>query len=232
MSSVAVCVIIVGVGGIGSSLLQDLVRFLPHMIDIHLFDGDVAEGKNLQRQHFCKKHLGQNKAEALQEVATAALGFDRIYAHPEFLDDTQQIHTVARYYQRVILVGCVDNHPARRVMERFVQETNRATYYVDCANAEHGGEVMAVCREDGVIRGQFRSEIDDTVLTDESGDPTKKSCNQQLDEGNVQTLVANRKAAITALELISGCMAGQPEVGTIFFNKCRIERTAPVLQVA
>lgn len=226
-------VIIVGAGGIGSALFQDLCRFLRHDIDIHLMDGDSVEGKNIQRQHFSKKDLGRNKAEALAEKATSALGLDRVYYHPHYLTAPDQLQRMARPYYRVVLVGAVDNHPARRVMEAWVKATSAAepdqalaneadmdsVYYVDCANEEARGEVVSVLAAPE-IHGSFRSELDPAVLTDDQGDPTKASCNQQLDAGNVQVLYTNRKAAIIALELIDAHLRGDTRTGITYFREC------------
>ncbi|HYG60722.1 MAG TPA: ThiF family adenylyltransferase [Symbiobacteriaceae bacterium] len=219
-------VIIVGAGGIGSALFQDLCRFLPHTLDIHLVDGDTVEGKNIQRQMFSRKDLGRNKAEALQEKGTMALGLDRIYHHAWFLEGSHQLHQIAQHYSRVTLVGAVDNHPARRVMEAWVQQAadKRTVYYVDCANEESRGEVVAVFADKAGVQGAFRSQVDPAVLTDDRGDPLKKSCNQLLDEGNRQVLATNRKAAIIALECIDAHLKGETPVGIVYFRECQVPR--------
>lgn len=225
-------VIIVGAGGIGSCLFQDLCRFLPHTLDIHLMDGDQVEGKNLQRQHFSKRDMGRNKAEALAEKASVAIGLDRVYYHPAYLTNPNQLERIGRQYkQGVILVGAVDNHPARRHMEQFVREFDLTVYYVDCANEESRGEVVAVYRERHGIAGRFRSELDPAVLTDSTGDPTQASCTQQLDAGNVQVLYTNRKAAILALELIGAHMKGDTRVGITYFRECTTPRLKEVESV-
>jgi hypothetical protein len=223
-------VIIVGAGGIGSALFQDLCRFLPHTIDIHLVDGDTVEGKNVQRQMFSKRHLDRNKAECLAETATTALGQDRIYYHAHYLENPKQLGQIAEHYDRVILVGCVDNHPARRIMEEFVGSVSeheyfeRDVYYIDCANEETRGEVVAVNVGVCGINGTFRSERDPSVLTDDHGDPLKASCTQQLDAGNVQVLYTNRTAAILALKLISYYLKGEVHVGICYFSDVHIDR--------
>lgn len=217
-------VILVGAGGIGSALFQDLCRFLRHDIDIHLMDGDTVEGRNLQRQMFSVKHSGLNKARCLAETATKALGQNRIYHHGYYLDEPAQLERIGRHYRQVILVGAVDNHPARRVMEAWVKTQGKPTYYVDCANEESHGEVVAVVAYGGQVTGQLRSEMDPSVLTDDTGDPTKTSCTEQLDAGNVQVLYTNRKAAILALELINYYLKGEARVGIVYFRECRTER--------
>ncbi len=226
-------VIIVGAGGIGSALFQDLCRFLPHTWDIHLIDGDVVEGKNIQRQHFSRKDLGRNKAQALAEKASVAIGLDRVYFHPAYLTRADQLQRITQYYQKVILVGAVDNHPARRVQEAFVRQSSTRIYYIDCANEETRGEVVAVVGGKDGVSGLFRSQLDPRVLTDDQGDPTQASCTQQLDQGSLQTLFTNRKAAVLALELVAAYMRREKEIeqgevtpptGIAFFRECVVKR--------
>jgi hypothetical protein len=115
-------------------------------------------------------------------------------------------------------------------MEAWVREQGKPTYYVDCANEETRGEVVAVFATHGEVHGLFRSEIDPTVLTDNSGDPITASCTQQLDAGNVQVLYTNRKAAIVALELISYHLKGDTRIGITYFRECttaRLKEVAP-----
>ncbi|HYF94451.1 MAG TPA: ThiF family adenylyltransferase [Symbiobacteriaceae bacterium] len=224
-----VAVIIVGAGGIGSALFQDLCRFLPLTMDIHLVDGDVVEGKNVQRQMFSKRHLRRNKAECLAETATIALEQARIYYHPQYLTEPGQLDQIAGNYKKgIVLVGAVDNHPARRVMEIFARgwvKRDGCLYYLDCANEKDRGEVVAVHVDDVTgITGDFRSEIDPAVLTDNTGDPTTASCTQQLDAGNIQTLFTNRKAAIIALELISYHLNGDTRYGIVYFSDVHTDR--------
>lgn len=223
-------VIIVGAGGIGSCLFQDACRFLPHTIDIHLVDGDTVEGRNLQRQHFSRRDAGRNKAEALAEKASVVVGLDRVYFHPQYLTSPAQVARIAAPYGKVVLVGAVDNHPARRVMERFVRTTPKPTYYIDCANEEIRGEVVAVYGSAHGVQGSFRSELDPSVLTDESGDPTRASCARLLDQGSIQVLYTNRKAAILALELLGRVVSGaSPVVGVVYFRECQVARLQEVV---
>ncbi len=227
-----IAVILVGAGGIGSAVFQDLVRYLSPMIEIHLVDGDLVEGRNLQRQHFTRKDLRRNKASALHEKARDLLKREGVQAHAFYLTEPEQLHQIARNYSAVILIGGVDNHPARKVQEQFVRETKVPTYYLCLANGENSGEVFATYQVDGAQYGFFRSHIDPSVLTDEEGDPTRRSCGQQLDAGSIQTLVANRKAAIIALELVFQALVGTIQTGIVYFDECTTAQVAVVTPAA
>jgi tRNA A37 threonylcarbamoyladenosine dehydratase len=77
---------IIGVGGIGSYLVEPLARYLNFLntsVEITIVDGDAYESKNKQRQQFSK--IG-NKAEVT--VKDLSLKFPNILfkAQPVYID--------------------------------------------------------------------------------------------------------------------------------------------------
>jgi hypothetical protein len=223
-------IMIIGAGGTGSALFQDLVR-CDIKADIYLVDGDRVQTKNIGRQHFSKKHVKKFKAECLVDTATAALGLSNLYYCNEYVNELNAIGIFSKLqnwdYRKKIIVGCVDNHPTRKLIEEYLKG-NSNYYYVDCANGQKTGEVVAVYikygSEENIFEGAFRSEYDPNVLEDKSG--TEKlvvedeaSCSDEVAAGNDQTIIANRKAAITALELINDYIRGTTRVGIIYFGE-------------
>jgi tRNA A37 threonylcarbamoyladenosine dehydratase len=55
---------IIGCGGVGSAIVPSFCR-LKSPAEITLIDGDTIETKNLDRQLFDARQVGQNKAQAL-----------------------------------------------------------------------------------------------------------------------------------------------------------------------
>lgn len=112
-------VVVVGVGGTGSALVRTVARILYDMNRRGLFtprmtliDPDTVEEKNVGRQMFTPADVGQNKAVLLARRFNLALGLD-ITAFPEPFDPER--HPSGH---GTLLVGCVDNHEARRTLAR------------------------------------------------------------------------------------------------------------------
>lgn len=198
-------IVIVGAGGIGSNLFQKITRYAPSRYNILLIDGDIVEEKNILRQMFTMADVGRNKAEVLTTKANNTLT-----QRNSFYDDylpTKKGYGVKKIQQltsgadEIILFGCVDNHPIRRELELFFEQCDCECLYIDSANGESSGDVVSVYKHKvGAVRGAVRSMYDASVLFDNENDPTN-SCGVQLDAGNIQTLIANDKAAIIALEV-------------------------------
>ena len=234
-------IIIVGCGGIGSALFQDLVRtriVKTGNVYITLIDGDRVERKNIGRQHFSLSQVGMFKAEALAVTATKVLNLKNLYFINRYVLDVKDIETPLVKCSNTILVGCVDNHSARLIMENYIKRNNyKKTYYLDCSNGVDTGEVVAVYKEsrsDDII-GSFRSEYDPNVLIDKTDEKkvdqeNEVNCSNEVDEGNEQTIIANRKAAIIALELLQDYInsGNKATTGIVYFKGCEIRRVSRV----
>lgn len=93
-------IIIVGAGG-GGSWLTPAVRRLCPDTPIELYDGDILETRNLNRQLYREEDVGRNKAEALADL------YPGITARPAWF------HADVPVPRRSCLLCCVDNNPAR-----------------------------------------------------------------------------------------------------------------------
>jgi len=104
-------IIIIGAGGVGSWLLPALVKLHktePEVL-IEIWDGDILEEGNMDRQLFDPESIGRNKASALakrykEEVDCKLVAKQRYYTTGESAFDNPNTW----------LFGCADNHPARR----------------------------------------------------------------------------------------------------------------------
>jgi len=131
-------VIVVGCGGTGGFVAEGLCRLLSRSIRIVLMDQDVVETTNLFRQNFLPQELGRFKAQALAE--RLARQFNREVGYSLFY-----LREGARRDPNLIglnlIVGCVDNHLARRAIASFVSEQNWG-WWIDAGNAENWGQVL------------------------------------------------------------------------------------------
>lgn len=237
-------IIIVGCGGTGSALFQDLARSEAATDEdtrIILIDGDVVERKNIGRQYFSISQVGMNKAEALANTASKVLNLKNIYYYDKYLENQDMLFEVCEMFpsKMTIIVGCVDNHPARKIIEEFVRSYDmsnyhsRIIYYIDCANELLDGEVITVFRERNRLIGNFRSDYDPSVLVDKTDEKRNgfyniASCSEEIDKGEEQTLIANRKSAILALEFIMKALQKDYQIGICFFKESVIKRVTGV----
>jgi tRNA A37 threonylcarbamoyladenosine dehydratase len=60
-------IIVAGCGGTGARLIGPLIKIVPPQTQIHLYDADRVETRNLLRQHFIQEDVGKCKAEVLAE---------------------------------------------------------------------------------------------------------------------------------------------------------------------
>ena len=96
-------IMIIGAGGIGSYLVSFLNRI--GLYEIHVFDDDTVEEKNLTYQNYNLMDVGTKKVEALAET------FD-IVPQPYFVLVKEQL---ANYD---LVVCCADNLAVRRLLYR------------------------------------------------------------------------------------------------------------------
>ena len=135
-------IIQVGCGGTGSWLAQDIVRIARSLnnprVAYFICDPDVVEQKNVLRQNFCDAEIGQNKAVTMASRLTHAWGV-QVTAIPTAVSDK----VLDRYAHRdaMLIVGCVDNAAARRVIHKYVQRSPRA-WWLDCGNHAGSGQVL------------------------------------------------------------------------------------------
>ena len=96
---------IIGVGSVGSTIAELLVRF--GLTKLTLYDFDKVEPKNLANQMYCQKHIGLLKVEALTEM------LDEI--NPEIMGNIK-VETDGYTGQKLsgFVFLCVDNIELRR----------------------------------------------------------------------------------------------------------------------
>ena len=108
---------VVGCGGTGSFLAEAIARLLiGRRASLYLVDMDVVEPHNVARQAFDSGDVGRFKAEVLAERLARRFGREVAYTVRPY-DEQLHRHIFSRASARLnLLVGCVDNSAARRMM--------------------------------------------------------------------------------------------------------------------
>lgn len=124
-------VYIVGCGGTGGYVSEGLARILPREASIILVDHDRIEERNISRQNFLKREVGELKSVALARRLSER--YDRPIGYSTFPIG------MTRVDQRGLIVGCVDNGIARTHIA-----DNRGNFYwwVDAGNGMNYGQVL------------------------------------------------------------------------------------------
>lgn len=194
-------VVCVGTGGTGGNFCKEL----PHLmlqnkkISLLMIDGDRVEEKNVKRQPFSGRDMMQNKAEILRkdlEIDYPGIK-GRLFSCPYYMDKTEDLENAIAgcggKYDHVLLVGGVDNHAARRVMQQYHQKQEESVY-MDSANEWSNGECVIAIRSNGIDYSPVRSFYFPDVLTDNSPSVSQISCGA-INESAPQHQLTNLTAA-------------------------------------
>lgn len=158
----AVIITIIGSGGTGGYVIRDMLRFLQSIkmkgdkrqFAVNLIDDDVVEDKNLVRQNFIASDVGQKKCEVLARRYGNAFGIP-VIARDVRLNDISMLrsirqNTVNEVFTNPnalrsvghIIIGCVDNHAARRTIYEYLRNYEGNAYWIDSGNERMSGQVV------------------------------------------------------------------------------------------
>lgn len=204
-------VICVGTGGTGGNFVKEFARYMKGSktsMSLVLVDGDKVEDHNRERQPFTHEDIQQNKAVVMVDTIKETLSFDDecVKAYPFFIDTVDQLHEAVMLgckpgkKNKVFLLGCVDNHRARQVMEQYFN-ASADIIYVDSANEFSNGEVVIGIKENAQIVSPSRAFYFPDVLTDNSPSASELSCGE-VNLSAPQHLVTNLFAAHFLLTIL------------------------------
>lgn len=146
---------LIGAGGTGSFAAMNLARFAFEMrrtgkvVEMTVIDPDIVESGNIPRSNFCAAEIGRFKAQTLAERITLAWGLEVAYANEKLCYESHVKSSRNGYKELTVLIGCVDNHPARREIHRALEETNKYNsqnapecWWIDGGNGKSSGQVL------------------------------------------------------------------------------------------
>jgi len=154
---------LVGAGGTGSFMAMNLARLAFELktfgkgAKIVIVDPDSVETGNIPRSNFCFAEIGANKAETLAGRVSRAWGIEIGFVKEGFRSELFQKKSddwnpqPSNSEKLTVLVGCVDNHPARREIheavkfhneQRYVSERLPRVWWIDGGNGRDTGQVL------------------------------------------------------------------------------------------
>lgn len=147
---------LVGCGGTGGFLAEGLCRLLLGypQLRLRLIDGDRVEEGNLGRQNFYPEDLGRFKSQVLAE--RLARKYQRPIAY-----SISGVHDRDRRDRRNwelgcgLVVGCVDNAPARATIAEAVSP---GQWWLDAGNGREFGQILVGNAGRSRLAGSFDQE--------------------------------------------------------------------------
>jgi len=222
--------IVVGAGGTGTYFLKEISRFLSGELSkrfssFHIFDGDVVEQKNLARQCFAEEDIGRNKAAVMAEILNASFGIPYV-AHPHYLLNIKELEKFIPAYDSCdkvmpVIVGCVDNHACRLVMESFFENSKDCILF-DSGNEFSSGEVVYSYKKDGVVFGPPRSFFFPDVREGDLRNREEISC-EELNNVAPQHIFTNMMAGNLLCSGVANLLENKITPGFAYYNSLSYE---------
>ena len=214
------CIVIVGIGGVGTDLAYRLGRFCQFLdgydTTILLIDGDAYEEKNAERQVF--EVLG-NKAEVTSEAASRK--FDKVSFVP--VDEYLTPDNIDFYLDEGNMVFCcVDNHKTRRLIDEHVSALSDAVL-ISGGNDLTDGNVQMYLRKEGLDLTASLSDVHKEIAEPADRSPHELSCEELAAASEPQLFFAN--GFVTSLMCMifwnlvtDDSFASSPPYGELYFD--------------
>ena len=190
----------VGCGGTGGYLVPKLARLLMTLGKFregergyNLVDFDIVEEVNLYRQNFVESDLGRNKAEVLAQRYGSHFGvpIGSVNLKAEIAEDLTDAFPEIGQSCRV-LIGCVDNNNARKLMQEVFETSKVPIIYIDSGNGKFTGQIVVGYRTDEVILEAVGTVYPESLV--EAKNKAPRNCALNALE-NPQNIGANDMAA-------------------------------------
>ncbi len=228
-------IVLVGAGGTGSFAALAIARLVFELqeqgrtVELSIIDPDRVEASNIPRSNFCAAEIGRFKAQSLAERITLAWGIEVGYGCEKFDPERHLKQSAGDYRQLTVLVGCVDNHFARRELHRAVEEfqgyrVSEAPniWWVDAGNGKFSGQVLVgstakrLKAEDHFVGSSICRSlpaptlVHPELLEDQEALPKIKvetivSCPERIRLGE-QSLNINQRVAVEIAEMLTALL--------------------------
>jgi len=216
-------VLVVGIGGTGSHLVDPLVRLmLYHNNGCKNFvfcDGDDFSQTNLTRQLNVANSIGTNKAIlALNKVNSL------IEEHEgEGLAISNYLNAINfdRYLKTVenpLIIMLPDNHATRKFSLDFLEESGKNYVWITAGNSLDQGQIICYGRQGNEYLGiDPRISYGDIANPEYKEMPRKNSC-QNLAPSTPQLIGTNAMAATLVLNMVQNILDGTLTHTEVFFD--------------
>jgi len=206
---------IVGLGGIGSALLEFVGRYLNYSDFtgvITLVDGKDYKQKNSERQFF--NQFG-NKAQSKEQEIVQRFRNLNVKSFPEYITQ-KNISTVIENGD--IIFVCVDNHITRKLISDYAS-TLQDVIVISGGNDWIDGNVQIFAKEGGRKIRPSLTDYHPEIEVPDDRSPDTMSC-EELAKSEPQLFFANLSAAIIMSWVLYGILTSKevPKESEIYFD--------------
>lgn len=214
LASRRVNIVLVGAGGTGSRMLENLMNLHramvalghPQGLDVVLVDDDRVSPANVGRQAFYACDIGSYKALTLINRANMAMG-----GQVTWTAKVGRVTAESKFDDADLVIGAVDNRSARLAIMRALESRyyGDPAYWLDMGNSQSSGQVVLgqvpICRRktDDIWRlphiGEMYPELIDSKLDKLEDDVPSCSLAEALEK---QSLFINPAVSLFASNLL------------------------------
>lgn len=188
-------IILIGAGGLSTHLIHSLTN----IANVHIFDGDKYEEKNISRQHYANGNIGKNKAEVMAE-SVGAWSKNKVTYTPTYLRPEADC-------SGDLIIAAVDNHDAR-ITSKYIADQLFIPMIMGMNEEYDPQSYLYLPQHAGTDLDPF---VYGNILPD-GRDPSASCTGEIMDDGNnVQTALANTVAAGFVLAILHSLMVTPEE---------------------
>jgi molybdopterin/thiamine biosynthesis adenylyltransferase len=208
--------VVVGLGGIGSILIERLGRFLNYSTQAEhhqlvLIDGDTYEVKNFERQEFSA--LGPKSEVKANEIKAQYMQLN-VESLPMYIDMVN-INKVIQ--EGDVVFVCVDNHKTRNIISTYAKMLKNITI-ISGGNELTDGNVQVYIRKEGKDITPDLGAYHPEIATPQDKLPTEMSC-EELAKSEPQLYFTNLwVATIMCSAFYSAVIKNNLKVSEVYFD--------------
>jgi len=168
-------IVVVGLGGVGSILIERLARFLHYSVktksELILVDGDMYEAKNSERQEFADFGL---KSDVKANEIKVQYSNIQVSSTPVFVD-AANIGFIIK--ENDVVFVCVDNHKTRNIISEYTRNVPNIVV-ISGGNELLDGNVQIYVRKDGKDITPHLGAYHPEIATPKDRLPSEMSCEE------------------------------------------------------
>lgn len=205
---------IIGLGGVGTHLIEPLCRYLMYQrnkeISITLIDGDEFEEKNSNRQNF--NTIGNKAVITAEKIKNLFMNLT-IEAKPCYVTEENIFLFVQ---EGDIIFSCVDNHATRKLLSNYCQSLKNIIL-ISGGNEYSDGNVQIYIRKEGKNIFFPLEYLHPEISNPKDRNPAEMSC-EELAKSVPQLIFTNYMVSACMLSTFWLIMENKLEYSEQYFD--------------